>query len=359
MTWTGHLVQAVGALMVCLVLADVFLTVLFPASGRGPLRKPLSRWTWRAFATVARRLGTQRRRRFLGYSGPTQVVLTVVVWIGLLALGWALVFLPELGHGVVAASGRTDTGLAAALYFSGFSLTTLGTGDIVPVTGLYRVLTVAEAALGFSVFTLVLTYFMSVYSAITNRRTFASSLHQRTYGTGESVQLLIGIIEDGGPGSSGDGLSQLGGFLTHTLETHRSYPVLRYFHFREQRYALPQMLLVALDAAALARSGLDADRYPGLLGSTALYQVSAAGVELLEELVPHANEEQPSLALERPWEQHFVQAVQRMRAAGLQVVPDPGPGTKEYAAQRCRWDSRLRALAHAMIYEWDEIERHG
>jgi len=349
-------VQACGGLLVCLVLADVFFTVLFPASGRGPLRRPLSRWTWRGFAAVARRCSRASRRGLLGYSGPAQIVITVLVWIVLLVLGWALLFQPALGAGVVAASGPTDTGWATALYFSGFSLTTLGTGDVVPVTAAYRLLTVAEAGIGFTVFTLVLTYFMSVYGAITARKAFASSLYQRTYGTGASVQLLVGLAGDGALPDAREQLSQIAGFLAHTLETHRSYPVLRYFHFRQERYALPQMLLVALDAAALVRSALDPDRYRALIRSAAVFELSAAGVELLEELDPKAHEESPSPAVERRWEQHFAQAADELRAAGLQVVPDLRAGAKEYAALRQRWDAPLRALAHAMIYDWAEIE---
>jgi len=38
------LIQVVGAVVVFAVLQDVFFTVLFPASGHGLLRRPLTRW---------------------------------------------------------------------------------------------------------------------------------------------------------------------------------------------------------------------------------------------------------------------------------------------------------------------------
>lgn len=359
MSWAGRAIQVGGALLVLLVLADVFLTVLFPASGRGPIRRPLSRWTWRLFAVVARRLPMPRRRHLLAYSGPVQVATTVLVWVVLLIVGWAMVFEPTLGGGVVAASGSTDIGWPTALYFSGFSFTTLGNGDVVPVTATYRLLTVAEAAVGFSVVTLALTYFLSVYSAITARKTFASSLYARTYGTGTSARLLVGLAEDGELSGARERLSELAGFLTHTVETHRSYPVLRYFHFRQERYALPQMLLVALDAAALVSSGLDPDRYHGLIGSPAVFELSMAGQELLGELGPHVREETPTAEAARRWEQHFGDAVAQLRGAGLQVAPDLHAATEKYCALRSRWDAPLHALTRAMVYEWDEIEHAG
>lgn len=359
MSWLGRCVQAVGLLVVGVVLADVFLTVLFPASGRGPIRRPLSRWSWRFFALVGSRLGTVRRRRFLAYSGPTQIASTVVVWVVLLAVGWSLVFQPALGTGVVSARGPTDTGWSTALYLSGFSLTTLGTGDVVPVSAAYRLLSVTEAAVGFSVFTLALTYFLSVYGAITSRRTFASTLSARTYGTGASVQLVVGLAADGDASAARERLSELAASLTHTLETHRSYPVLRYFHFREARYALPQMLLLALDAAALLANALDVERYRGLVRSPSLFELSAAANELLHDLAPESHGPPPSPAGVQEWEHHFVQAVGELRGAGLEVVRDPVAGARAYAALRGRWDGPLRALTRAMLYDWGEIEPAG
>ncbi len=42
-----------AATIVLAVLCDIFFTVLFPASGRGPIRKPLSRLTWACFRGTA------------------------------------------------------------------------------------------------------------------------------------------------------------------------------------------------------------------------------------------------------------------------------------------------------------------
>ena len=205
-TWTVIGLRAAGGAAVALTLADVFFTVLFPAGGHGPVRRPLSRETWQAFAVLGRRLRAPIRRRFLAYSGPVQITTTILTWTTLLVVGWAMVFRPALGHGIEAAHGSTDTGFATALYYSGFALTTLGTGDVVPTTDSYRLLTVVEAALGFSVFTLA-------------------------------------------------------EFLTHTSETHRSSPVLRYFHFREDRYALPRVHVAPdLDAGVRKYIALGAHR---------------------------------------------------------------------------------------------------
>ncbi|SES48110.1 Ion channel [Pedococcus cremeus] len=345
-----------GTALVLLVIADVFLTVLFPASGRGPVRRPLSRWTWRCFAVLGRRMASPRRRQFLAYSGPVQIAVTIVVWVSLLVFGWALVFQPALGAGIDAAQGPTSKSFATALYYSGFSITTLGTGDVVPTTGAYRLLTVLEAGLGFSVFTMVLTYFLSIYSALVSRKSFAASLHHRTFGSGLPVQLLVGLADDGELSGARHELSKFAEFLTHTSETHRSYPVLRYFHFRHHRYALPRLLLIALDGAALVRCCLDADRYRGLIRSSGTYQLAAAGLETLEELVPRAHPEPADAAAADQWCGRFRHCVDVLRTAGVTVVQDVDRGAAEYVALRERWDAPLRALSDEMLYDWEEID---
>ncbi len=355
-TWAGHALQALGCAVVLLTLADVFFTVLFPASGHGPIRRPLSRGTWRCFAFLGRRLPHGTRRRFLAYSGPVQITVTILTWVTLLVVGWALVFQPALGHGIRASKGATNTGLGTALYYSGFTITTLGTGDVVPTAGVYRVLTVVEAALGFSVFTMVLTYFMSIYSALISRKSFAAALDHRTFGTGVPVQLLVGLAEGDALPQARDQLSTLAEFLTHTSETHRSYPVLRYFHFRHVRYALPRLLLIALEGAALVRSGLAVERYRGLIRSSGVYQLSTAGLEALEELLPRVRPREATEEQRVCWDKRFRTCVEELRVAGVEVVPDVDQGAREYAALRERWDAPLRALSADMLYHWEEIE---
>ncbi|HEX3002724.1 MAG TPA: potassium channel family protein [Angustibacter sp.] len=357
MSTLGRALQLAGAALVLVVLADVFFTVLFPASGHGPIRRPIARLTWRAFAVVGRRLDDGARRHLLAYSGPVQIAVSIFVWVALLLVGWAMVYQPALGHGIGASQGTTDTSFATALYFSGFTLTTLGTGDVVASTGLYRLLTIAEAAFGFSVFTMVLTYFLSIYNALVARRSFSATLHHRTFDTGSAVQLLVGLADDGELTQARQQLSAIAEFLTNTAETHRSYPVLRYFHFRQHRYALPRVLLLALSAATLAQAALSSRRYRGLIRSSAVYQLAAAGTEALRELAPKVDDTRaPEDAQVDEWRRLFVQDVEVLRSAGVDVVADLDHGADEYVALRERWDAPLRALSTHMLYEWEDIE---
>src|SRR5919206_571732 len=68
---------------------------------------------------------------------------------------------PGMVLGVAAAAGPTDTSWPTAFYYSGFCLTTLGTGDVVAASGPYRLLSIAESGVGFITFSMVITYFLS------------------------------------------------------------------------------------------------------------------------------------------------------------------------------------------------------
>jgi hypothetical protein len=205
--------------------------------------------------------------RLLSYAGPTLLVLTVFVWVGQLLLGFTLIVWPALGSAIQASSGGTPTNFAAAFYYAGFSLTTLGTGDIVPLTPFHRLLTVLMAAVGFSVLTLSLTFFTSVYSALVRRNTFALGLHHRT---ADAAVLLSHLGPSGNFSDARSELTTMAENLINLYQSHHFYPVLHYFRFQGDAYALSRMALLPLDTATLIHSALDEGAYPSLVRSSAV-----------------------------------------------------------------------------------------
>lgn len=352
--------RLVGAALVLLALADVFFTVLAPGSGRGPLRVPVSRAVWAVFRGLGRRQPAARRRRLLAYAGPTLLVVTFVVWGAVLTTGWALVYLPALGDGLAATDGPTPRDLVTAFYYSGFVVTTLGTGDIVPLDPLHRVLTVVEAAVGFAFFSMVVAYTLSVYGAARRapraaRRASAATLDHRTGGTGDAVQLVASLGPHGAGADLRSELRATGDFLVGLHESHRAYPVLRTFHYRETRYALPRVLLVALDTVSLLDAALDPEVHGALLRAPDLAVVDRAARLLLDELAPHADvTERPPDEVEE-WRRRCLGALGRLRDAGLRVREDDD-AVERYVASRRTWAGPLRALADAMLDDWRAIE---
>lgn len=360
-----RLIQVTGALLVLAVLQDVFFTVLFPGSGRGLLRRPLARATWAVVRAIGRRIGDRdRRRRFLGYSGPVQITVNLTAWILVLITGWALIFQPALGTRIVASSGHTDTGWATAFYYSGYTLTTLGFGDVVATTGLYRLLTVLEAVIGFATVSMAITYFLSVYSALTQRKVTAARLHHRTYDTGDAAALLAGMSRDGEIPGAPDEFGELAEFFQRVLETHAAYPVLRYFRSREPWSTLPRVLLVALDGVTLVHSVLDPAKNHDLLRSPSVWSLRVAAEQLLDELLPEAQASRNRLVSADPeeetnWRARFRCAAERLDEQRMRLRPDLSAAADDYVALRARWNGPLRAVAAAMLDDWSEVDPTG
>lgn len=341
----------VGALVVLAVAQDVFSTVLFPASGHGVIRKPLSRAVWHLFAWLAARTHGVRRRSLLAYAGPVQIVTTIGVWFLLLVVGWACIYQPALGSSITASKGPTDTGFATALYVSGYAVTTLGTGDVVAQTGAYRLLMVLEAASGFITFTMVISYFLSVYSQLPRRNAFAQALHDKSGGTDDAAELISSLADGEDPGRLPQELTEMASFLRHTTQTHRSYPVLRSFHYRQDYDALPQVLLTCLDTATLLRAALNPDRYTLGRPSGSADEVLTSGRGLLHELTPRPERESSASDVDQRWLTRFDEAYRRMSGEGL-VLRDTATARQEYVDLRSGWDAGLRELGKAMLHEW-------
>lgn len=139
--------------------------MLYPRAVTGPI----TALTYRVYHRISQRVLGPKSKLLL-FSGPVLIVTQATVWATLLLLGVSLIVWPQMGVGIVSSSSSaSETNFVTAVYYAGFSITTLGVGDFVPKTAFARLVTITAAAIGFSFFTLVLAYIISVYSALGRR----------------------------------------------------------------------------------------------------------------------------------------------------------------------------------------------
>jgi hypothetical protein len=345
--------QMIGTLFVLTALADIYLTILHPRAESSLLSLLVARGVWQIFRVAAPNQ-KKVRDRFLSYCGSTIVVAIITTWVLLLLIGFALIAWPSLGTTIQAEQGETPTDFAAAIYYSGFSLATLGTGDLTPQTAASRLLMVLESILGFSVFTLTLSYVSSIYSNLTSRNTFALSLHHRTANTADSTKLLARLAADNDISTLHQNISEMAQSLVSLLESNNSYPVLLYFRYRQAYYALPRVTYLAIDTATLIKSALDQEQYRSITNSSGAAELWFGGLHLLEELcqtlipkiwVPSQD------ADESQWRQHYYRALERLKAEGIKTVSDPEAGADSYIEMRHQWSPYLAKLVKYMNYD--------
>ncbi len=356
MAW---LQQVAGSALVAAALADIYLTVLYARSGAGFLSPRLSKATWLLFKAIGRIAG-RFRPTVLSFAGSAILVLTAVVWLALLTAGFGLIVWPALGSGIQASSGSTPTDYAAALYYSGYSLTTLGTGDLVPTSSTYRLIMIVQAAIGFSVLTLTLTYFMSVYSALVRRNTLAQGLHQLSGGTADAAEIVARLGAGGTFDSTSSILSDSAFRVLDLLESHHSYPVLHYFRRSDPRYAMARIALLTLDTASLLSSALGKE-HAAVGGSAAVEMMRGSGLELLHDVgrsfLPAGAEERAARVAEACANAaRYGRAIERLAERSVSVAEDLEKGSACYLASRREWEGTARALAEMMNYPWSDIE---
>lgn len=342
---------------------DVYLTVLYARSRTGFVARFVIRGGWKALRRLSRLL-PRRRDRFLSHGGPVLLLSAVVVWVTLLLVGFALLFLPALGTGI-RSEHPIQYDFATAFYYSGFNFTTLGVGDLYPATDLYRILTVLEAGVGFGMFTLTLTYFLSVYAALVRRNRFALDLHHKSGGDGNPADLVARLgPRDDFVGTRAEMHSMMLAVLD-LLESHHSYPVLHYFRFERTGYAVARVTYLCLGAATLLRCALDPSRHGALMESVSVKGLGESALHLLheaaEDFLPRGGPEPPRGAppeLQTAWRAQFHREILILERAGISTAPDLAAAADEYVRLRAQWDGTVRAFAAYLEYEWREIAPH-
>jgi hypothetical protein len=159
-----------GVALIALALRDIF-DVLFHPLGRGMIARKVVQ----GVTGAARRLSGGNGTVGL-LAGPIGFITVVATWAALLAVGWALIFMPQMPEGFNFDPGldpAAHSGFADALYVSLVNLTSLGYGDISPASPLLRVLGPVETMFGLGLLTASISWLLSIYSGISRRDSLA------------------------------------------------------------------------------------------------------------------------------------------------------------------------------------------
>lgn len=254
------MIPVIGAALLLLLGADVFLTVFHPSGRGGPINRKQNRAVWGLFRLAGVRSDGTLRDGFLSLGGSTLIVLTLVVWVVWLVAGFALIYFPFI-EGFLVSPGSLRTHWSEALYYSGYTAATLGLGDVIADTNALRLLTVVEAFCGFALLSVSVTYLLAVYRELITMHTLASRI-AGYFGAGD----VCGLVErqPDPPEAVARWGEDVTASLLHVLQAHHQYPILHYFRAREESRALPVQLgeLLALRRAAKARPNHNGSEQP-------------------------------------------------------------------------------------------------
>lgn len=248
-----------GVLLIAAAMLDAFWTTLSFAGG-GPLTRRVARVIW-ATALGIHRLRPRRAHGLLRATGTVILLTTVGVWILAVLAGYVLMFSSDP---MAVVDGRTGApvNLVARIYFTGFTLFTLGIGDLVPGSDAWRIVTVIATLNGLFLVTLAITYLIPVVSAAVHKHQLGAVV----FDLGDDAQDIVIRAWDG---KGFDGLSnylvQLAPMIDLHVQRHLAYPVLHYFYAADRRWAVAPGLAALHDALLILSSAVAPGHRPAAI----------------------------------------------------------------------------------------------
>ncbi|OLZ40636.1 hypothetical protein A6E15_06345 [Natrinema saccharevitans] len=237
---------AVGIVVLAAGIVDIVWTTLWVDGGSGPVSGRLTTGIWKGL-----RAATGDRNRALSLAGPLILLLTLATWIGLIWLGWTLIFSSE-PLAVVNSRTGGPADWWGRFYYVAYTMFTDGNGDYTPVYGgnVWEVASAFTTASGMAFVTLGVSYVLTVLGAVSDKRSFASTVT----GLGDRSEAFL---RTGWNGEDFRGLEltveSLAADLSTLAEQHKSYPILHYYHSERADRASAVAVPILDEALMLSR----------------------------------------------------------------------------------------------------------
>lgn len=238
-----------GTILIIVVLLDVFSTVIVPRPTNwrwrlGPLLGRVMAPGWHAAAGLIS--AARLRQDVRGTLAPVLLVASLATWVLALSLGFGLIL-----HGLPGEVRTDDLSLTESVFQAAMALSTLGVGG--DVDGGARAVVAIAGLTGFAVLTLVITFLLSIQSALHRRETLVLQLETRAGRPPAGATLLAAFGDD--DAALGDFFDQWETWTADVMQSHLAYPILCRFRSKDEDGEWLACLATVMDAAALTIAG--------------------------------------------------------------------------------------------------------
>ena len=323
-----------GLAILAIVSFDVLVTTL-TVGGGGPITTKLSTWIWHISLKIK---PGNFRHRWLAALSWLLLSAMVILWSLLTLVGWSLVFC-SFNNAIINTTDKMPADTLDRIYFTAYTLTTLGRGDYRPEGVIWNLFTATASANGFFLVTLAIAYLSPVVSAATQKRAFAVYIASLG-GTGDEI--LTRAWNNNDFGQLDQHLIAIAPMIAKLGEQHLTYPILHYFHSVE-RSRCNSLSLVALDEAlTLLQYGVDPSCQFDLAALGTARRANAAFNKTLKSASLNPAVDEPPLP-----------SLELLRAKGIPTVSDSEfKNSTKHLNQRRRF---LLALIRNDGWTWDAV----
>lgn len=226
-----NLLYGIAGVFIILVILKDLITTTLSFQGAGRITRFISEKIWHL---VLKAVGSKGSSPLLDHIGYLNMVIIILTWVLGMWIGAFLVLLTD-SKSVIDSTTNVPATVWEKLYFSGYTLSTLGNGDFKTGSALWDITTNLLAFSGLAFITISITYIMPVLSAVilqVKLSVFINCL-------GDTPQQ---ILVNGWNGQNFDRLLKNDADITDMLiehsENHKVYPIIHYFHNSELKKSI-------------------------------------------------------------------------------------------------------------------------
>lgn len=359
---TNLLLTIAGIGLIAFVFYDIYATILRATKYPGAFSEILNRSLWWIATRFTKNLERRRRHRILSALGPLLMPLLITFFLIMLLTGFALIYLPRIESSFKFDEAAQGSAILRAFYFSGITLTTVGYGDILPLTGAMRLAALVESALGIAVISISITYLLTVYRALERKRAVALKFYHQARQGADISGFISNHFSRGRFYSLTESLREATSDLQELLESHIEHPVIHYFHPVEVYKGLPRALFVVLETVAILNAHLEEKEYVEAGDHPDVLIAADSARYVLAELLTSLKLEKKATKPFEPEEETlgrrrkcFNRAMKHLRKSKIKTRTDIEQAFLEYSEDRNAWERQLYHFCDFLGYDWDEV----
>lgn len=250
----NYFVFILGVILLVITATDLINTSL-SVRGAGFITKRLSKTIWTVLLFIHRKIGAGK---LLELGGAFILVTILINWMLLIWISASLLFISQ-PDSLMNVESNSATTIVDKIFYTGYTLSTLGLGDIEADGSFWDILTAILSFAGLILISIAITYLIPVVSGEINKRRI--SVYITTLGC-SAEDILLNYWN----GENFKELEQPFIGLTGTIiihaQNHKAYSVLHYFHSSDKKEAFALNLTNLDEVLTILLHGIPAAQQP-------------------------------------------------------------------------------------------------